>query len=166
MPSLSRLSLSLLPQINYISAFFHHLIITVHLFTRPNHINLPLLIQFLMLSRSKRSLSNEEHFLSYKVTLYIHIIFDCNKSALLVTKHKNIKTFYLIANLPKLSFSKFLSDKKLANKRLSTWNISILKANQLQVVMQNFFFSFFWLVFWAGVISAVGKISAFRPQGP
>ena len=39
-----------------------------------NHLNLPLLMQFLMLSRQKCSFSSENAFLSLKVTLHINLI--------------------------------------------------------------------------------------------
>ena len=85
-PSLSKSNLFLLPLNNDISVFRHRAIITA--FTaRPNHVNLPLLTQFLMLARPKHSLSSEEGFLSFKVTLDIHHIIlmslrstDLNKS--------------------------------------------------------------------------------------
>ena len=39
-----------------------------------NHLDLPLLIQFLLLSRFKRFLSSEGGFLPFNVTLHIHLI--------------------------------------------------------------------------------------------
>ena len=67
-PSLSRSNLQY-----YIFVFLHHAIITASLYIWPNHLNLPLM-QYLMLSRPKRSLTSEEGFLSFKVTLHIHCI--------------------------------------------------------------------------------------------
>ena len=50
--------------------------LSLHLSKWPNHLKLFLLItmQFLMLTRSKCSLSSEEDFLSFKVILHIHLI--------------------------------------------------------------------------------------------
>ena len=73
-PSLWRSTLSLLPLSNYISALLHHAIITASLSTWPNKLNLPLVMQLLILSRPKRSPSSEEAFLSFKVTLHIYLI--------------------------------------------------------------------------------------------
>ena len=47
---------------------------TLHLSTWPNHLNLPLLMQFLKPSKPNHPLSSEEGFLSYKVTLSNHFI--------------------------------------------------------------------------------------------
>ena len=78
---------------NYIPAYLHHAIIIVSL-----HGNLSLLMQFLMLSRPKRSLSSEEGFLSSKVT-YTSILwfsYHCAPTSicqlLQLPKFLNIKT--------------------------------------------------------------------------
>ena len=69
-----------------ISLHFFIKLSSLHLSTRPKHLNLLLLMQFLMLSKPKRSLSSEEGFQSFKVTLQIHLIilvslhFNLNKS--------------------------------------------------------------------------------------
>ena len=58
-----------------VSLHFFTTLSSLHLSTWPNYLNLPLLMQLLMLSRPKCSLSSEEGFLSFKVTLHIHLIF-------------------------------------------------------------------------------------------
>ena len=106
-PSLSTSTLSLLSLNNYISAFLQHTINTA------KHLNLSLLIQFLMLSRSKCSLRSEEDFLSSKVTLHIHLIilislcYNLNKSPSF-TARISLKKFKF--NIKTSHFAKLLTD--------------------------------------------------------
>ena len=69
-----------------ISLHFFTMLSSLHLFTPSNHLNLLLLIQFLMPSSPKRSLGSEEGFLSFMVTCtsilyYIWLCSNLNKSA-------------------------------------------------------------------------------------
>ena len=61
------------PHQGYLSLYFFTTLSSLHLSTWQDHLNLPLLMQFLMLSRTKRSLNTEDGFLFFKVTLRIHL---------------------------------------------------------------------------------------------
>ena len=88
---LSKSTLSLLPLNNYtVSLHFFTMLSSLHLCTWPNHLDLLLLMQFLMLSRPKRSLSSEESFLSDKYCITIRNL--CHLTILRSTEQILIQT--------------------------------------------------------------------------
>ena len=70
----------------------------LHLSTWPNYHNLLLLTQLQMLSRPKRSLSSEEGFLYFKVTVQIHLI-------ILISLCSNLKKSASFTTQVSLSYS-------------------------------------------------------------
>ena len=86
-----------------ISLHFFTTLSSLHLSTWPNHLNLPLLMQFLILSRPKHSLSSEEGFLCFKVVLHIHLIsYHCAPAS--ISQPLSLPKFLLVNSTRSLNY--------------------------------------------------------------